>query len=215
MNLQHQQILAAARKRGLEIIPLEKFGEIHGHILRFHERQEIVVAGNFLSQLSLQNHLICNNKQLTKSIFSSLNIPSPRSLVFENFADNRPQITEFFKIADRFVCKPIDGTEGEGVAMHLQTADEIRDYWHTMRKKYKVFMLEAQIAGADLRLQAIGGKLAAACVREPAFVTGDGKSSVLELVENRRKIMFVQNPANRLDIDDITRELLEKQQLSL
>ena len=114
-----------------------------------------------------------------------------------------------------YVCKPLEEFGGTGVVMHISSFEELADYWYAWNERYDRFLLEEQKQGYDLRLQAIGGKLAAACIREPAFVLGDGKSSVASLMETRRDVIKQQNPSNQLVCDASTILLLQKQGLTL
>ncbi|KAA3660167.1 MAG: hypothetical protein DWQ10_07300 [Calditrichaeota bacterium] len=168
-----------------------------------------------MSQLSLQNHLFCNNKQLTKRIFAELDIPHPKSLVFRDLHRDQERIRLFWQAGVTYVCKPLNGTEGEGVGMYIKSMDDLDKYWQQWSRIDDCFLLEEQIEGQDVRMQVVGGRLLAACIREPAFVVGDGDSSIDELISARRKIMQKQNPANRLDVDAITLRLLQKQNLHL
>ncbi len=215
MNLQHKKIIAAARDRGIEVTPLEKYGEKEAHLLCYNGREELVVAGNFLSQLTLQNHRLCNNKQLTKEIFARLKIPFPQSVVFKNFKKERAAIVKFWHDDMICVCKPLCGTKGEGVQMNISSLQKLQKYWQQWCSKFEYFLLEEQVAGDDLRIQVIAGKVVAACIREPAFVVGDSINSVAALIEKRRQIIKKQNPANRLDIDEPVLDLLQRQNLAL
>jgi len=112
------------------------------------------------------------------------------------------------------VLKPAVGTNGVGVDTKIFGAEDFRKYGISSNQAGP-FLLEEFVGGDDLRLQIIGGKIVAACIREPAFVKGDGESTLLELIEQRRKEVHVQNPANRLDIDEQTQALIKEQEVRL
>ncbi len=215
MNLQHQAILEAAARLGIEIIDLNPYGETEGAFLRLHNHKELVVDGNFLSQLDLQNKKICDNKQLTKHLLAQLGIPSPESIVFHAPLVDRQIINSFWQMNTVYVCKPLDEFGGTGVAMNISSLAELEAYWQEWKTQYDFFLLEEQKTGHDLRLQAIGGKLAAACIREPAFVIGNGDSSVASLIEARKAIIKKQNPSNHLNCDKTMFRLLQAQELTL
>ena len=61
----------------------------------------------------------------------------------------------------------------------------------------------------------MGGKIVAACIREPAYVIGNGKDSLKSLVEKRSAAMQKQNPYNFLEIDNASRFLLAQQKIQL
>lgn len=215
MNLQHQTIVDTAQRLGIEIIDLRSCGETNAVFLKLQGQQELLVDGNFLSLLDLQSKKIFDNKQLTKQLFATLKIPSPKSLPFHDPLLERPTIQAFWQKNAVYVCKPLEEYGGTGVVMDISSFDELLDYWQAWKNNYDVFLLEEQKQGYDLRLQAIGGKLAAACIREPAFVIGDGKSSVASLIEARKAIIKRQNPSNQLICDASMLQLLQEQELQL
>ena len=83
------------------------------------------------------------------------------------------------------------------------------------RDAYTLFLLEEQVAGKDLRIHIVQGKIVAACTRQPAFVLGNGVDTLENLIEQRRAVMHTQNPVNFLEIDEATKSLLKKQNLTL
>ena len=114
-----------------------------------------------------------------------------------------------------FVAKPLTGSDGIGVGMDLRSFDDLLTHWQLHRELDTQFLVEQQVAGQDLRIQAVGGRLVAACRREPAYVTGDGSSTVAELAAERDRIVQSQNPMNRLHLDAVSLELLREQELDL
>ena len=164
--------------------------------------------GRIVDGLGYVADWLCARKDLTKHVFAELDIPAPCSIVFRHpdelggWHDGRP-----------WVCKPIDGTNGEGVGMGLRTSAELEA--HLERNSATVWMLEEQVSGRDLRLQAVGGRLVAACVREPARVVGDGIADVAALVDRHNALIRSQNHDNFLAVDHDTRELLREQVLTL
>ncbi len=215
MNSQHESILAAAAQMGIECVALANCGEHGSTLLRFQGQEELVSQGYFLSLVNSQQQRFCDNKQLTKSLFSELGIPSPASRVFRDAFAEAPNLGAFLDSGKEYVCKPLVAEGGEGVKMRLRTLDDVQAYWRNWHKRSEFFLIEEQVSGGDLRLQAVGGELVAACVRHPAFVVGDGFCNISELIEQRRKVIQQQNARNRLDIDSTTLDLLGSQGLSL
>ena len=90
------------------------------------------------------------------------------------------------------VVKPIDSSWGRGVATGLNSLDEVGrafpialDY-----SKSKAVLVENHVVGHDYRITVAGGKLVWVSRRQPPMVTGDGRSTLHQLVEsenNRRK----------------------------
>ena len=206
MKLQHDQILAESRQRGLLIRDLSKLTGKLTLSISNDQREELFLEGTPLSLINLRALQYFDNKQLTKEVLAKLGIPYPGSIQFQHPDD--PGVQAFLKAGQRYVCKPPDLTHGEGVEMNLFTIDEVADYWRRNQALGSRFMLEEQVQGADLRMQVVGGRIVAACTREPAYVTGDGKTTLSKLVENRRKVIKQQNPDNDLVLDEQSQRLL-------
>ncbi len=215
MNLQHQAVLNAAVDRGITLTDLADLGEAQAALLRLRDQEELLVDGHFLSLLDLHSKKVCDNKQLTKRLFARLGIPAPDSLVLREPVAEQEKIAAFLAAGTACVCKPLDACGGADVRMDVRAFSEVRGYWHALQGRYEAFLLEEQKSGYDLRLQALGGKLAAACTRQPAFVVGDGANDVASLVRARQALIAGQNPANRLDMDTGMLNLLAAQGLAL
>ncbi|MCB9285386.1 MAG: ATP-grasp domain-containing protein [Lewinellaceae bacterium] len=210
---QHQLLLARARALGIGIKEVSDLLGRPSSILTFRNRSELFLNGVPASRTNMKALLFCDNKALTKTAFADLGIPFPRSRTFTSADD--PALNGFLQEGRNYVCKPIDNTNGLGVVMHIRSMEMVKRYFETHRHIGPRFLLEEQLEGQDLRLQIIGGQMAAACIREPAFVLGNGRDTLAELVRARQAIMHGQNPENKLEIDEPSRELLASQGLSL
>lgn len=210
-----EELIKEARKLGITVNLLNDCAT--ENLLLIKGKKE-VVFGNCatpLDQLSYQAYFAASNKQYSKYLFERLKISHPKSLVFGDGVTEKNQIKAFMEQDKTYVCKPLNGAEGEGVTMNIKTEKGVVDAWNLWKHKYAQFMVEEQVAGSDLRLQAIGGKIVAACVRKPATVTGDGRLTIEELVALRQAEIKAQNPLNKLELDVASFELLKAQNLNL
>ena len=208
-------LIKEAEKMGIKVDLLEHCST--DNILLSKNGTDILFSdcGTPLDQLSYQAFFIAANKQYCKRLFEKLAIPHPKSIIFQDMNVEMDRIRAFFQEGQLYVCKPLDAAEGKGVVMHIKSMAQLKQVWNKLTDNYSTLILEEQKAGGDLRIQVIGGKMVAVCIREPAFVIGDGNSQLKELVEARRQIVEAQNPVNTLILDDASFELLEQQQLSL
>ena len=85
------------------------------------------------------------------------------------------------------VVKPAELDQGIGVEAGLQTPDELRQAYQRAARLSPQTLVEKHISGKDYRLMVFQGRLIWANERLPAAVTGDGRSSVLELVEQANR----------------------------
>jgi cyanophycin synthetase len=214
-DLHQYRIIDAAHRLGSEVTDLADRWHLDAVRLSYDGREEIVVDGRIFSNLRYQAELLTGNKQACKDLMHALGIPVPAGLVFSDYDARAPEVARFLETHRPAVCKPLVAAHGRGVEMNITTPEQVRAYYASHRTTDPVFLLEAQAAGHDLRLQAIGGELVAACTRVPAAVTGDGEQSVAALIAARNALLATQNPANRIERDDQLHGLLGDQGLTL
>ncbi len=215
MDPHQKALIAAAGRLGVSVRDLS---EAWGEDLVAYEhsgRRELVYRGRGYASMSCIAERVCLNKAATVDLLAEMGIPTPKSRVFREPEAERQKLERFMKDGSLFVVKPLHGQDGVGVGMDLRSFDDVLAHWRLHRELDSRFLVEEQVPGEDLRIQAVGGHIAAACRREPASVVGDGNSTVLELAEARDRFVQGQNPKNRLELDEVSHELLREQELDL
>ena len=87
------------------------------------------------------------------------------------------------KVGFPIVIKPLNGNHGNGVTVNIQD-HETAELAFLHAKEYSSYVIvERFIKGFDYRVLVIDGKFVAASKRTPANITGDGTSSIRELIE--------------------------------
>lgn len=204
---QHELIVQEAIRRGIKVQESKEGILTRRTILIQGQQQEELVQGIPQSWVNNLATLVCDRKQNTKDLFEKLQIHTPRSIRFLQLNELNPDI---FSEKKDFICKPEIGTNGKGVCFEINSWLALKEYLNAHETPAGPYLLEEYISGADLRIQVIGRKMVAACVRHPAYVLGDGQSTLLELIERRREQIQLQNPANSLLIDRQSQQLIEK-----
>jgi glutathione synthase/RimK-type ligase-like ATP-grasp enzyme len=100
-----------------------------------------------------------------------------------------------------FVVKPANGTGGgSGVTCGVETPDDLARAWAAATAWDNEIMVEETIAGDEYRLLFLDGELLDVVRRRRPTLTGDGHSSVLDLIvgENRRRIQAGDDEVARL-----------------
>ncbi|MGB0932109.1 MAG: hypothetical protein ACPGVB_15100 [Chitinophagales bacterium] len=210
---QHAQFIEKAKAMGASIQDVSHLLQQNAAVLNYQSISELIIDGVPASWVNARSQIYCDNKQLTKLAYDYLQLPYLQSITFQTPKDSSLQ--SFLREDQVYVCKPLDIAQGIGVVMGIKNFEEVIAYYHEYKHLNRLFMLEEQDDGKDLRLQVIGGKIVAACIREPAFVLGNGMDSLQSLIGQRRAVMHTQNPKNVLEIDEATKSLLEEQNLSL
>jgi cyanophycin synthetase len=210
---QHQLLIDQARKRRIVVEDASQHFGKPAAILSHQGQVELIIDGVPMSWINVQGEFFCDQKHLTKELYKKRGLPYPSSIVFKN-GDNKA-LHSFLQAGKSYVCKPVDNTNGIGVVLNIKDHSQVLTYLRSYRTLNGPFLLEEQAEGYDLRIHVLGSKLVAACVREPAYVRGNGQATLTELIDRRRSEMQQQNPNNFLELDDITQFLLREQQLKL
>jgi D-alanine-D-alanine ligase-like ATP-grasp enzyme len=136
---------------------------------------------------------IQKDKWSTNTVIQRLNLPMPKWEIISNITELEECWSEYEKPV---VIKPTGLVGGHGVVVGLNTLEEAKIAFKfavqaTQDKQrspwQKKIMIQEQVKGEDYRLLVIGGKLEIATKRIPAFITGDGKHTIEELIIETNK----------------------------
>lgn len=157
------------------------------------------------------------SKPLAKNLMAALCLPiAPHVLVS---AENELEAAAA-RIGYPCVIKPIDSGGGKGVTAGIGDVESLRSAFHQARRySQQALMLEKHVSGADHRLMVADGRFVAAIRREPSFVTGDGRSTVAELIAHlnmaRSSNMVRSMYLRPIIIDNVLKNHLTNQNLTL
>lgn len=109
--------------------------------------------------------------------------------------------------------KPVDGSKGGDIFKTYSQAEleAVLELYNA--KHIRVAMIEEPIQMPDYRVVSFDGELISAYRRIPLFVTGDGESTIGELVEGLQRQYASEGRDTRLDVSDerIQRHLAQQQ----
>ena len=156
------------------------------------------------------------DKDLTKSLLQACGIPVPQGQSVENAAQAWEAAQE---LGIPVVVKPVDGNHGRGVFTNLVSQREVEAAYAIAVQEGSGVIVEKFIFGEEHRLLVVGGKMVAAAKGSTAFIIGDGKSTVLDLIESQinadpRRGRNEDHPLNFIRLDSANRLELEKQGLT-
>ncbi|HSS22948.1 MAG TPA: N-acetylglutaminylglutamine synthetase, partial [Mycobacterium sp.] len=146
----------------------------------------------------------CDDKRLTRRLVSEADITVPRARLATFDKDDYDFLNEVGEV----VVKPTRGEQGKGitVGVHAENApDELDAALARAREQYPEVLIEQRVAGNDLRLVVIDGRVVAAALRLPPEIIGTGAHSVRDLIvaESRRR-SAATGGESRIPIDEIT-----------
>jgi D-alanine-D-alanine ligase-like ATP-grasp enzyme len=142
--------------------------------------------------------LLTGDKHLTKSVLSRSGIPVP---VGAAFAEQSAALKYFLSRKCPQVVKPLDSFGGRGVTVGVHDKKTFFASWKNARAHANRIIIEDFFEGDEVRISVLGGRIVAAMCRVPAFVVGDGASSISQLVFEKNKI---RNNNPRLRMSPIT-----------
>ncbi len=160
---------------------------------------------------------IASDKDLTKSLLASCGVPVPEGEIVDSVEAAWEAAQD---IGLPVVVKPSDGNHGRGVSLDLKTQEQFEDAFHLAARHGSEVMVERFVRGHEHRMLVVGGRVVAAARGETASVTGDGRSSVAELVAQQlntdpRRGASEDFPLNPIKIDTDTAILLDLQRQGL
>ena len=202
-------VLAAAHERG---IPSQRItDEANLFQLGWGSKQKRLQA-TITGDTSYVAVKIASDKQLTKALLQEAGVPVPEGGTVTT-------VEEAQRIARRLrvpvTLKPLDGNQGKGVTTRCSTPEEVARAFAFAREYGRKIVVERFVEGRDYRVLVAGGRVAAASVRRPAHVIGDGVSTITELVElenrNPARGSGHSNVLTRLSLDAHAEDMLRRQ----
>lgn len=157
---------------------------------------------------------IASNKHLTKQILLDNKLPVPYGDI-AYCEDSALAIAE--SIGYPVVVKPLDGNQGKGVTLNINSEKDLRSACNEAFKYGKSIIVERYILGKDYRILIVGGKVAAVSERIPPSVVGDGIHNITELVEfeniNPLRGKDHEKPLTKIKLDNVAKQLLQRNEL--
>jgi len=130
---------------------------------------------------------IASDKDLTKTLLQSCGVPVPEGSLVKSAEEAWEEAQD---IGLPVVVKPYDGNHGRGVSVNLMTQADVEKAYHLAARKgdSKSVIVERFITGDEHRLLVVGKHVVAAAKGESLWVSGDGVSNVIALVDNQINI---------------------------
>ncbi len=125
---------------------------------------------------------IASDKDLTKSLLKSCGVPIPEGQVVHSPEEAWEAAQD---IGLPVVVKPSDGNHGRGVTLDLRKKEDIEAAFHVAYPEGSDVMVERFILGDEHRLLVVNGKVVAAARGEVVGITGNGRSTVAELIDSQ------------------------------
>ncbi|MBA0123938.1 ATP-grasp domain-containing protein [Haloechinothrix sp. YIM 98757] len=170
----------AARERGLPVLALTEELQVIGN-----STAALGFFQNMCQTLTSLDRKVSNDKELTKRLLRSAGLPVARG---EVVSSRDGAIEAMRRIGQPVVIKPLTGSGGKGITVGVREEDEVSIAMRSAPVRTRRFLVEESIPSIDLRIMVVAGRTVAAMLRVPAHVTGDGQSSIGELVDRKNEL---------------------------
>jgi len=202
-------IVEEAYRRGIDV----QVDDADGGLFTLNHGGRRVRCRESLSDLTTAVSMtLCQDKRLTHRALAGAGLNVPAQQLAGNADDN----LAFLEDHGAVVVKPVDGEQGNGVAVNLTTLDEVNHAIEQARRFDSRVLLESFHEGYDLRIVVIGFEVVAAAIRHPAEVIGDGQHSIAELIDaHSRRRQAATGGESRIPKDDETLRTVQAAGLDL
>ncbi|GMU49457.1 MAG: hypothetical protein AMXMBFR31_16830 [Candidatus Desulfobacillus denitrificans] len=171
-------IVDAAGERGIPFIRLNEGNLVQ---LGYGARQRRIWTAETDSTSAIAES-ISRDKDLTKTLLASCGLPIPEGRVVDGLEDAWDAAQD---IGLPVAVKPTDANHARGITLEITTREDIEAAYRLALKEGSEVMVERSIPGVEHRLLVVGNRVVAASRGETAQVIGDGKSTIVQLIENQ------------------------------
>lgn len=202
-------ITSEARRRGIDV----EVTDAEGGFFRLTYGGRSVHCRESLSELTSGVAVsICDDKAVTRRVVARAGVQVPEQIN----AGDEVELAEFLERHGSVVVKPARGEQGRGVAVGIETMEDLRAAIAVAKEQSERVLVEQRVEGEDLRLVVIDFRLVAAAVRRPARVIGDGTHTIRDLIERQsRRRMAATGGESRIPLDGETERCVAKAGFSL
>lgn len=205
-------IVDEAQKRHIPVLRLNRYSLVQLGWGLHQQRIQATVTGK-TSSIGLE---IAYDKEEAKNMLSSNACPVPYGSVVSSLEEIEQAVS---RIGFPVVIKPVDGHQGKGATINVQTLEDALAAFNTAQEYSSRVIVEQFIPGADFRLLVVNYAFVAAAKRTPAHVVGNGSSTMHELIEeinqDPRRGYGHEKMLTEVTVDAMTRRLLEQDGLTL
>ena len=205
-------IIEEAEARGIPWMRLNKYSLCQ---LGYGDKQKRIQATVSSQTSSIAVELACD-KEDTKFILEQAEIPVPKGEIIRTEAGLKDAVAY---VKYPLVVKPVSGNHGRGITTNITNWEDALKAFEAAKAVSRSVIVERYITGEDYRLLVIDYKLVAAAKRTPAGVTGNGKSTLKQLIDevnsDPRRGYGHEKVLTQIDVDSMTEGLMKQQGLTL
>ncbi|MDO4712346.1 MAG: hypothetical protein Q4B05_00310 [Candidatus Saccharibacteria bacterium] len=133
---------------------------------------------------------MANDKVLTRDVLGCHGVPMPATTVVslsDSAYEATDKIVSFLREHGRLVVKPAMANHGRGITVDVRDEDDLRKAIDMAYREDNSpdIVVQQMVFGREYRFLVLNGEVLAVAYRRPAFVAGNGKSTIRELIEEK------------------------------
>ena len=199
-------LFTEAEKVGLKVVVISKKPELYS--VSNGKKRELILNG-LTSLNSSIGPKISKDKNLTKKVLSFSGISVPNGILSSKWNE----VLDWIKVSKAiypFVVKPNEKALGTDVISYIDNQEELKKSFDIIVQKYGKVLVEEYFKGEDFRFFVLDYKIIAVVKRKRPSVVGDGKSTVIQLInklDEKRPI--------KISVDGELERIILKERVSL
>ncbi len=171
-----QAIVDEAEKRKIPALRIDSYNLMQLGTGKFHKNIRATITSD-TSMLAVET---ADNKFLSTLMLKDAGIPVLETIKTTEFCD----VLEFYReIAKSIVTKPLEGYLGKNSMFDLNSEEEIKQGFELAKEFDDEIIVQPYLEGKSYRLLIIDYKFVAATELTPPSVVGNGKDTIMELIE--------------------------------
>jgi cyanophycin synthetase len=206
-----QAIVNMADRKQIPWIRLDKYNLVQLGTGKYRK----IIRATMTENASLLAVEITDNKYRTSQILDELGVPVPQCIITQKQED---ALAFKHLLAAPIVIKPADGYQGKRVSMNLTDNEQIADAFQFAREFCEDVIVQEYCPGNTFRILVIGHQFAAAVRLQPPVVTGDGRKTIQELINeinsDPAREFGDKGKLSRIELDENTLKILEQKGLT-
>ncbi|PID34913.1 MAG: hypothetical protein CR971_00780 [candidate division SR1 bacterium] len=211
-----QCIVDEAKKLGYEVKILNKNKNL---FIASNDEKTVLFKSTDCGVNSSLGFKIAQDKQLTYQILEQHHLPIAKSLYVSLQEERDLEKIQAEGLTLPIVVKPLTEGHGNGITTNISTQEELEQAFEFVKKYGDDIIIQEHIFGDEYRILVVGDKVSLCINRIPAFVMGDGKSTIKELIEienkNPDRGAGYHNVLSYIEIDTKLIEYISKNNLTL
>lgn len=184
-----QALWQEAGKRGIEMYEVRPFGLPRRQFIAKRDGKSFSFEGLPRPARARKSLIWIDDKMEVKKRFRKAGFPVPEG---GSAWSERQALNIFNSLRKPVIVKPREGSGGRHTTVHIENESDLIAAYKNARLIAPSVIVEEQLFGPIFRATIVDGKLAAVLRRDPPRVTGDGHSTVRQLVEAENR-----NPLRR------------------